>query len=112
MHVHYHATRDFGPAFGWAIGLNASSSRQASLARFWMGATTALVSQMRGLLLDRGIALARSITRARRQIRDLLEDSSSLDTDPACARSPGCASVAAPLKCTPSVACTIGNAVS
>ncbi len=38
---------------------------------------TALVSQMRGLLLDRGIAFAQSITRARREIRDLLEDSSS-----------------------------------
>ena len=38
---------------------------------------TALVSQMRGLLLDRGIAFAQSITRARREIRNLLEDCSS-----------------------------------
>lgn len=36
---------------------------------------TALVAQMRGLLLDRGIAFAQSITRARREIRLLLEDS-------------------------------------
>ena len=35
---------------------------------------TALVSQMRGLLLDRGIAFAQSITRARREIRSLLEE--------------------------------------
>ena len=33
---------------------------------------TALVSQMRGLLLDRGIAFAKSITRARRMIPDIL----------------------------------------
>ena len=38
---------------------------------------TALVSQMRGLLLDRGIAFAQSITRARREIRILLDDCSS-----------------------------------
>lgn len=38
---------------------------------------TALVSQMRGLLLDRGIAFAQSIARARREIRDLLEHNSS-----------------------------------
>jgi len=35
---------------------------------------TALVSQMRGLLLDRGVAFAQSITRARREIRSLLEE--------------------------------------
>jgi transposase len=35
---------------------------------------TALVAQMRGLLLDRGIAFAQSITRARREIRILLEE--------------------------------------
>lgn len=35
---------------------------------------TALVAQMRGLLLDRGVAFAQSITRARREIRLLLED--------------------------------------
>ena len=34
---------------------------------------TALVSQMRGLLLDRGIAFAQSISRARREIQLLLE---------------------------------------
>lgn len=33
---------------------------------------TALVSQMRGLLLDRGIAFAKSITRARRMIPEIL----------------------------------------
>jgi transposase len=35
---------------------------------------TALVAQMRGLLLDRGVAFAQSITRARREIRLLLEE--------------------------------------
>jgi transposase len=35
---------------------------------------TALVSQMRGLLLDRGVAFAQSITRARREIGLLLEE--------------------------------------
>lgn len=38
---------------------------------------TALVSQMRGLLLDRGIAFAQSITRARREIGLLLKDGRS-----------------------------------
>ena len=33
---------------------------------------TALVSQIRGLLLDRGIAFAKSITRARRMIPEIL----------------------------------------
>jgi transposase len=37
---------------------------------------TALVSQMRGLLLDRGVAFAQSITRARREIGLLLEERS------------------------------------
>src|SRR5690606_35726228 len=35
---------------------------------------TALVAQMRGLLLDRGIAFAQSISRARREIQALLEN--------------------------------------
>jgi len=35
---------------------------------------TALVAQMRGLLLDRGVAFAQSITRARREIQALLEN--------------------------------------
>ena len=35
---------------------------------------TAVVSQIRGLLLDRGIAIAKSITRARRAIPDILAD--------------------------------------
>lgn len=35
---------------------------------------TALVSQMRGLLLDRGIAFAQSIRRARREIQALLDE--------------------------------------
>jgi transposase len=35
---------------------------------------TAVVSQMRGLLLDRGFAFAKSITRARRAIPDILAD--------------------------------------
>jgi transposase len=34
---------------------------------------TALVAQMRGLLLDRGIAFAQSITRARREFRAIVE---------------------------------------
>lgn len=38
---------------------------------------TALVAQMRGLLLDRGIGFAQSITRARREIKALLEDGAS-----------------------------------
>lgn len=38
---------------------------------------TALVAQMRGLLLDRGIAFAQSITRARREIRILLDEGNS-----------------------------------
>lgn len=42
---------------------------------------TALVAQMRGLLLDRGIAFAQSISRARREIRLLLEDTASDLTD-------------------------------
>jgi len=35
---------------------------------------TAVVSQIRGLLLDRGFAIAKSITRARRSIPDILAD--------------------------------------
>ena len=35
---------------------------------------TAVVSQIRGLLLDRGFAIAKSITRARRLIPEILED--------------------------------------
>jgi transposase len=35
---------------------------------------TAVVSQIRGLLLDRGFAMAKSITRARRLIPDILSD--------------------------------------
>ena len=35
---------------------------------------TAVVSQIRGLLLDRGLAMAKSITRARRLIPELLSD--------------------------------------
>lgn len=35
---------------------------------------TALVSQMRGLLLDRGVAFAQSITRARRMIPEIIAD--------------------------------------
>ena len=35
---------------------------------------TAVVSQIRGLLLDRGMAMAKSITRARRCIPDILAD--------------------------------------
>ena len=38
---------------------------------------TALVAQMRGLLLDRGVAFAQSITRARREIRMLIEQGAS-----------------------------------
>lgn len=38
---------------------------------------TALVAQMRGLLLDRGVAFAQSITRARREIQALLENGAS-----------------------------------
>lgn len=38
---------------------------------------TALVAQMRGLLLDRGIGFAQSIGRARREIKVLLEDDTS-----------------------------------
>lgn len=38
---------------------------------------TALVSQMRGLLLDRGIPIALSIRRARRAIPEILEDQSN-----------------------------------
>jgi len=38
---------------------------------------TALVSQMRGILLDRGIAFGQSITRARRMIPQILEDTSN-----------------------------------
>ena len=38
---------------------------------------TALVAQMRGLLLDRGVAFAQSITRVRREIRALLENGAS-----------------------------------
>ena len=33
---------------------------------------TAVVSQIRGLLLDRGFAIAKSITRARRAIPEIL----------------------------------------
>jgi transposase len=36
--------------------------------------STAVVSQIRGLLLDRGFAIAKSITRARRAIPDILAD--------------------------------------
>ena len=35
---------------------------------------TAVVSQIRGLLLDRGFAIAKSITRARRLIPEILAD--------------------------------------
>jgi len=42
---------------------------------------TALVSQMRGILLDRGIAFGRSITKARRMIPEILEDTSNDLTD-------------------------------
>ena len=35
---------------------------------------TAVVSQIRGLLLDRGFAIAKSITRARRVILEILTD--------------------------------------
>jgi transposase len=35
---------------------------------------TAVVSQIRGLLLDRGIAFGKSITRARRMIAEILAD--------------------------------------
>ena len=35
---------------------------------------TAVVSQIRGLLLDRGFAIAKSITRARRMIPEILSD--------------------------------------
>lgn len=35
---------------------------------------TAVVSQIRGLLLDRGFAMAKSITRARRLVPDVLAD--------------------------------------
>ena len=38
---------------------------------------TALVSQMRGILLDRGIAFGQSITRARRMIPLIVEDTSN-----------------------------------
>ena len=38
---------------------------------------TALVSQMRGILLDRGIAFGQSITRARRLIPQIIEDTSN-----------------------------------
>lgn len=42
---------------------------------------TALVSQMRGILLDRGIAFGQSITRARRLIPQIIEDTSNDLTD-------------------------------
>lgn len=42
---------------------------------------TALVSQMRGILLDRGIAFGQSITKARRMIPEILEDTSNDLTD-------------------------------
>lgn len=42
---------------------------------------TALVSQMRGILLDRGIAFGQSITRARRMIPQIVEDTSNDLTD-------------------------------
>lgn len=42
---------------------------------------TALVSQMRGILLDRGIAFGKSITRARRMIPELVADAGNELTD-------------------------------
>lgn len=42
---------------------------------------TALVSQMRGILLDRGIAFGQSITRARRMIPEVINDGSNDLTD-------------------------------
>ena len=42
---------------------------------------TALVSQMRGILLDRGIAFGQSITRARRMIPKIINDGSNDLTD-------------------------------
>ena len=42
---------------------------------------TALVSQMRGILLDRGIAFGQSITRARRMIPEIINDGSNDLTD-------------------------------
>lgn len=42
---------------------------------------TALVSQMRGILLDRGIAFGQSITRARRMIPEIVEDRNNELTD-------------------------------
>jgi transposase len=38
---------------------------------------TAVVSQIRGLLLDRGIAIAKSITQARRRVPEILADAAS-----------------------------------
>lgn len=42
---------------------------------------TALVSQMRGILLDRGIAFGKSITRARRMIPEIIADAENDLTD-------------------------------
>ena len=46
-----------------------------------VGHRTAVVNQIRGLLLDRGIAFPKSITRARRVIPDILEDADNELTD-------------------------------
>jgi len=46
-----------------------------------VGHRTAVVNQMRGLLLDRGIAFPKSITRARRMIPDILADAENELTD-------------------------------
>ena len=46
-----------------------------------VGHRTAVVNQIRGLLLDRGIAFPKSITRARRMIPGILEDTGNELTD-------------------------------
>ena len=46
-----------------------------------VGHRTAVVNQIRGLLLDRGIAFPKSITRARRMIPDILADAENELTD-------------------------------
>ena len=51
---------------------------------------TAVVSQIRGLLLDRGFAFAKSITRARRTIPVLLSDMTNGLTAMARRRFPSC----------------------
>lgn len=43
---------------------------------------TALVNQMRGILLDRGIAFGQSITRARRMIPEIINDASKRSDGP------------------------------